>query len=295
MRGNGLGRMALALAVTLGACGRKAEAPSAVAAAPVPEEPRIEADADARLRAASATLAAAQALSFSTRERHERVNAAGEKKARESSREILVARPDKLWMKRLREGATAMAVYDGSNLSLQSDDKKAWSQVDMPPTLDEAFDYAAAVYRFPMPVADLLYSDPYGSLVSDDTSLRLAGKETINGLPCDQIRIETSVVEADLWVAEGAQALPCKLELVYKQMDQMPRSTIVFSDWNLAPTFDPKRFEFVAPKDYHKIPMVAVLSPDEEKLVRDAQSAKAGPDAGTPATAAPAAAAGTGQ
>ena len=284
MRGTGLGWSALALAVALGAFTKKAEAPPPVAAAPVPAKPRIEADADARLRATSATLAATQALSFATRERHERVNAAGEKKARESTREYLIARPDKLWTTRTREGKTAMAVYDGSRLSLQGDDAKVWAQVDMPPTLDEALDYAAAVYRIPMPVADLLYSDPYGSFVSDDTSARIAGKESINGLSCDQIRIESPAVEADLWVAEGDQALPCKLELIYKEMDQAPRSTVVFSDWNLAPAVDPKRFEFVAPKGYKRIPMVAVLSPDEEKLVRDAQSAGAAPDAGPAAT-----------
>ena len=204
------------------------------------------------------------------------------KAPREFTRDAVIVRPDKLWTARSEDGKTAKAIYDGSTLTLQGDAQKVWSQVEMPPTLDEALDYVAEVYRFPMPIADLLYSDPYGSFVADDTAARLAGKESIGDMNCEKVTVETPIVTADLWVEEGERALPCKLDILYKELEQTPRSTIVFSNWNLAPTVDAKIFQFSAPEGYRKIRMVAVLSPEEERLVREAAK-QAAPPGGGPA------------
>jgi hypothetical protein len=142
----------------------------------------------------------------------------------------------------------------------------------MPPNLDEALDYAAEVYRFPMPVADLFYSDPYASIVGEKTAGRIAGKETIDGAVCDHLVIETPAVDAEVWLEEGEHALPRKLEIVYKELEGAPHSSITFADWNLSPQVDAELFAMVPPEDYHLIPMVAVLSPEEEALVRAAKS-----------------------
>jgi hypothetical protein len=274
----------LAVLIVAVACAKKQEAPPPVAAAPEPAKPVMEESADRRLRAMSATLAGAKSLSFSTAERHERVNAKGVKGARESTRDFVVVRPNRFHAKRVRDGETAQAVYDGAKLSLQSDKDKVWAQVDMPPTLDEAFDYAAEVYRFPMPVADLLYSDPYGSLVADDTAARIAGKEDVNGVSCEKVAVVTPLVEADVWIEEGERALPCKLEILYKELPQTPRSSITFSNWNLAPTVDESIFTYSPPKGYNLIPMVGVLSPEEEKLVRERAKAQPQADGSAPPT-----------
>jgi hypothetical protein len=229
---------------------------------------RLDPAADARLRAMSATLAGAQAFSFSTAERNERVDAKGEKVALESTREYVLARPDRFVTSRVREGVTARAVYDGRTLSLQGDGEKVWAQVDMPATLDEALDYAALVYRIPLPIADLFYSDPYASVVGEETVLRSSGEETVAGVACDHLTIETPAVNAEVWLEQGAQALPRKLELVYKELEGEPRTTVTFYDWDLEPQIDPVLFAFTPPAGYTRLPMVASMSPEEEELVR---------------------------
>ncbi len=265
---NTIGWAALAAVIVTGACAQRETAPPAATE-------KVQAAADARLKAMSATLAAAQAFSFSTSDRRERVNAKGEKTARESTNEYLVARPDRFWQKRTREGVAALAVYDGSTLSLQGDGEKVWAQVEMPASLDEALDYVAEVYRLPMPIADLMYSDPYASIAGEgfgeETSVRLAGKEEIGGTQCDHLVIETPVIDAELWLEAGERALPCKLELVNKQAEGAPRTSIVFSDWNLSPQVDATRFAFTPPADYNRIRMVATMSEQEEALARAAQ------------------------
>jgi hypothetical protein len=235
---------------------------------------RVEPAADARLRAMSKTLAGVQSFSFNTTDHRERINAKGEKVARESTAEYVVARPDRFWGKRTRDGVAAFAIYDGSTLTLQGDGEKVWSQVDMPPTIDETLDYAAEVYRFPMPIADLLYSDPYGSIVGDDTAVRMVGKEAVGALQCDHLAIETPAVNAGVWLESGERALPCKLDLVQKGGDDPPHTTIVFSNWNLAPQVDAARFAFTPPAGYNRIRMVAVMSPEEEARARAAAASR---------------------
>lgn len=256
------------LAFSVGGCSKPV--PPAAEATAKEAEPRLDPAADARLRAMSDTLAGVETFSFSATQRREQVDAAGEKTVRESNRELLAVRPDRFRERRITDGVTAFAIYDGSTLTLQGDREKVWAQVDMPPTLDEALDYLAEVYRMPMPIADLVYSDPYGSIVGDDTSLRMVGKEKVGGAECDHLVIETPAVIADVWLEGGERALPCKLELVPKEAADAPRTSLEFRDWNLSPEVDAALFAFTPPAGYNRIPMVAVMSPEEEKRAREA-------------------------
>jgi hypothetical protein len=278
---NAVGWTVLALALVAGACARQ-EAP-----APEPQAPALEPGAQARLRAMSQTLAGAQAFSFATRERRERLDAAGNLVAREFSQEVTVARPDRVHLTRTGADVAVTAVYDGKTFSLKGDREKVWAQVEAPPTIDEAMDYLAEVYRLPMPIADILYSDPYASIVADDTAARVVGKESIDGTACDYVRIETPAVHADLWIEEGARALPRKLELVHTALEGAPRTSIVFSDWDLATASAPGLFTFTPPEGYERIRMVAVMSPEEEELVRTAPAEGEAEEAGMPPEPAP--------
>ena len=75
--------------------------------------------------------------------------------------------------RRLRESA---AWYDGKSATIVSDDKKRWARGPMPPTLDEAMDYAAAVYDLKLAWGDLLYSSPYDALMTAGHDRRLGGR-----------------------------------------------------------------------------------------------------------------------
>lgn len=284
MRGrNTIGWAVLAIVLFAGGCSTPEASPTPDTKADQAEiAPKLEPAAAARLKAMSATLASAQAFSFTTSGRRERINPAGEKVARESTNQFFTVRPDRFWWKRTREGKTQLVIYDGSTLTLQGDGEKVWAQVDMPPTLDQALDYVAEVYRVPIPIADLLYSDPYGSIVGENTGLRMAGKETIGGAECDHLVVETPAVDAELWLATGASALPCKLELVREEERGALRTSVVFSDWNLSPQVEATRFAFAPPAGYQRIRMVAVMSPQEEALSHAAEAKREAQDAPAP-------------
>lgn len=221
-----------------------------------------------RVAAMSATLAAAQAFSFSTSQHREHIDAQGERGAREFETEVVLRKPDGFFVKQVSGERTRRIVYDGATLSLQNDQEKVWTQVEMPPTLDETLDTIAEVYRIPMPLADLFYSDPAAALRGNNLTGKLIGRETVGSKECDHLELQTENVDVELWLEADERALPCRIALLYKSVEGAPRWTIDFDDWNLQPEIEDALFEFTPPADYQRISVVGVMTPEDEDAAR---------------------------
>jgi hypothetical protein len=242
----------LALALIVGLAGCKRSAPS--------EESTVGLDPAAaqRMRSMSDLLAATKTFSFKTTEDQHKIRANGEPVDLHYTRESVVQRPDHLWFDRVRNGNHLFGWYDGQTLTIRADSLKIWAQIDMPPTLDGGMDYIATTYRFPMPMADLLYSDPYSAFIGDSTKGRVVGDEQIGAMKCQHLAFTDKVVDFDVWVQDGQQALPCRLRIVYKSLTGEPHADITFSDWNLSPQVAADQFTASLPPDYRQIPVVGV-------------------------------------
>jgi hypothetical protein len=115
---------------------------------------------DALLRKMSHTLATAQTFSFTADQTREKVRTNGQKVQERFSRRITVRRPNALVLTDSGDRAGA-AWYDGKSVTMVSNRDKTWARGPMPATLDEAMDFASAEYAIQLPIADLLYSNPY--------------------------------------------------------------------------------------------------------------------------------------
>ncbi len=96
--------------------------------------------------------------------------------------------------------------------------------------------------------------------------------ETIGKKKCDRLVYSQKRVDWQLWIEEGASALPCQLMLVYKNEPGPARSTLVFRDWNLAADSPATRFRPVIPQGYERLESIDRVS------VPAAPSASAGPE-----------------
>ena len=97
---------------------------------------------DKILREMSAALAGMQTFGFTAVTDNA---GAGGANTRHVVQHVVVRRPN--GFRSLVEGNQGMnAWYDGKELTLVSDSKKVWARGEVPPTLDKAMDYVAAVY-----------------------------------------------------------------------------------------------------------------------------------------------------
>ena len=245
----GLGAFASLLLLSAAACSRT-ETPTSSA------HTGVDAKADDLLHKMSDLLASSDSLTFTTSEEHDHLRRTGELKHLHQTKEVSIHRPSALHLKIAGGERDGEIFYDGQKLSLLANNKKMWAQVSVPPTLDEMMDYAAERLDIPMPMADVLYSSPYDSLMTDDTQGSYVGKEQIEGASCHHLSFQQEELDWQIWIADGDQPLPCRLEIVYKEEQGPPRSQITFSDWRLAAQIADATFAFQPPPDYQRIRIV---------------------------------------
>jgi len=248
-----------------GCGGPKSEPPPHVEAVAPPEpaapKPVIEPEAAALLKRMSDTLAAAPAVRVTTVESHERVKRDGTKMTMAFERDMVVQRPSHAWLRAKGETVNAEGWYDGKRFTLRQVDKKMYAQAVVPPTLDPFFDYIGTRIPLRMPMADLFYSSPLDSYVGPQTSGRVVGAETLDGVEATHLAFTDPSVDFDIWISP-ATALPVKLVLTYAGGAVRPTSTMTFKTWDLQPKVDPAIFVFEPLPDEMRIRFAGQARPE---------------------------------
>jgi hypothetical protein len=235
--------------------------------------PGLDAESERHLRAMSDLLARTSALSYTTTQVFERVRRSGERVTELTTRQVVLRRPDGLWVGTRGDGRDGGLWYDGKTIAVQSNPRKVYALAPVQATLDQLIDYVGERLSVPLPTADLLYSSPYDSYVGRSTRGRYQGRADVEGVACHRLAFEDEAVDWKICIEDGARPLPRQLEIVYRTHQGEPRVTVTFTDWSLAPAIAADAFTFRVPEGYERI-----------RLVHLARPGAAGAPAGGPAT-----------
>jgi hypothetical protein len=232
-----------------------------------PETPAEKsARGDELLRKMSDSLEAAPALSFKVEESHERVRRRGEKRPYTLTRQVVVRRPDRLWVHTTgSDGRDVRVGYDGKTVTVVGDGQKVYASVKAPPTLDEALDYISERFDLRVGVADFLYSSPYDSFAEKGAQGGWVRRTTVGGKSCEELFYTRKAVDVTLSMTDTAPVLPCETRIVYKEEPGQPVSRLVFSDWNLDPRPADTQFAVNVPQGYELIPIIERIPKSELK------------------------------
>jgi hypothetical protein len=249
-----LGITLLALS-TVGAGPNPATSPApAPAPAPTPAR-KIEPKADRLLKEMSDRLASLKRFEIVTHNTIEAVTKDGRKLEFESDSKTTVERPNRLKSRRIGELAQVELYYDGQTMTVFSPGKNYYASAAAPPTLDAAIESAREKLDIELPLADLLASNPYESLLENVERGEYVSEGTIDGAPCHHLSFVESDVDWQIWIDEQTK-LPRKYVLVSKNIKGAPEYSVMVQSWNLDPpkvdfTFRPppgaQRIEFMKP------------------------------------------------
>ena len=248
-------------------------------AEPAPASP----DPHARVQAMSDLLAAAPALHLTTQELHRWPADNGEWSELEATYDIELWRPDALHIIADGTGAKEIdhtLIYDGWMLTVESHAAKVFARSAVPPTVDEMLDEVAWRFELPIPAADMLYSSPIDALIADDTEGRFVAQETIEGRACDHFAFVGPTVDWEIWVEADEDPLPCRIDIVHKEMGGPPRSQVVFTSIDLEPAMEEDRFVFEPQEGYREVPAVENRPPDETDETDETPTENAVPPGG---------------
>jgi hypothetical protein len=233
-----------------------------------PTTPQVDEKADQLLRKMSDTLANAKTFTLRTKEVHDKVRSTGKVVQAQITREVAVRRPDRVWMHLVSQAPDQNRElnlwYDGKVIILQSDKEKVFARAKMPPTIDEALDYIGTTLNVPTPMGDMLYSSPYESFMSDDAIGRYVKLDKVGEKSCHELAFQNPILDWKVWIQDGEQALPCRLDITYKLDYGSPTISMTFLDWNFGPQLAANQFTHEPPQDYKKIKIIGRVPMKEE-------------------------------
>jgi len=176
------------------------------------------------------------------------------------SRRITVSRPNGLRVEvEHSDGEKHLVLYDGKTITTFSPTQNVYAQVSKPGGIDEAVTYFLKDLHMRLPLAALLLSRFPAELENRTQALDYVEKDVIHGTPVHHLAGRTETVDYQVWVPAGAQPLPLRVVLTYKNADGQPSFRAVFSDWNLAPAIQDNLFVFTPPEGARKIAFLAQL------------------------------------
>ena len=237
--------------VALGAVGFSAgqQTGNGVAEVSQPEggTPGVEAQADRILREMGEYLASAGQFTFQADVTYDTVLATGQKIEYGGRADVAVRRPDRLRSDYNGDERQSQAVYDGKTITLYDLAVNVYAVAKVPPEIDAAVDQIFETYGFSVPIADLVYSDPYQVLSEYVESGFWVGRHSIDDTPCHHLAFSQDSIDWQIWIEDGPRPVPRKLVITYKQEPGSPQYTAMLSDWDFQPQLSDHWFQFNPP------------------------------------------------
>lgn len=225
---------------------------------------KVEPKADAILRSMSRHLARAERFSFVAYDMGDQLLSTGQKIQLGNTRRIAVERPNKALADLTGDIDNQRIWYDGKTLTALDRSENVYSVIEVPDTLDQTLDYLAENYDVVMPLADLLFSNPYESAIKNVQSGQYLGLHKVQGQPCHHLAFRQDGLDWQIWIESGPNPLPRKLVLTFVQHPGQPQYIAILHKWNLAPTFKQSLFVFQRPDGAERVDVERIRTGNHE-------------------------------
>ena len=223
-----------------------------------PIKPVLDPVAEKLLKSMSATLSSAKAFSFRADINFDQLLTSGQQIQYGGKASQTVERPDKVYAEFAGDMDAKRVWYTGKDVTVLDVNKNLYGKLAVPATIDDAMDNLMDEYGFTLPLSDVVVSDPYAAFVTNVAAGVVIGDSMINGQGCKHLAFVEKYIDWQIWISNGAQALPCKLVITYKTLPGGPQYSAVFSNWAINPAIAPSVFTPVLPEGAEQITFIKI-------------------------------------
>jgi len=157
-------------------------------------------------------------------------------------------------------GLKQRIIIDGSTITVSDDGHQLYSQISRDGSLDDTIKYFIGDLKMRLPLAPLLMQQLPAEMKRRIVHVDYVELDNTLGVPTHHIAVQMASVDLQIWITDGANPVPMRVILTYKEERGAPQFWADFSDWNFSPQYDPATFSFVPSKDAKKIPFVSKVS-----------------------------------
>ena len=169
----------------------------------------------------------------------------GEKVQNSAYQEIIVRRPDRLFVDYVGDLRVNQLFHDGENLSIFYSDVGLYINEEALATIDELVFDLEESRGVAIPLSTLVLSEPLERISNSINSSTYLGTSYVNRVPAQHMLFTTDEKDFQIWVSEGDTPLIQKVVITYKTLSGQPQYTAVFGNWNFEPNTEDDTFTFV--------------------------------------------------
>jgi hypothetical protein len=231
---------------------------------PAPPPRSVEARAEQELKRMGEFLAKLPHFALEAEETFDEIPDGELRRQLTNVRRVAVERPSHVAADATGDTLNRAAWYDGRTVTVLDKEHNVYATIEAPATIDATFDKLTDEYAVVLPLADLLYSDPYPVLMAGVTYGRYLGIHQAAGVACHHLAFSQATIEWQIWVDAGDKPLPRKLVISYVKEPGEPQYSAVIRRWTLDAKVPGGLFTFEAPEGAQKIDPQAMKRPDAE-------------------------------
>jgi hypothetical protein len=238
----------------------RGQAPIIEAAAATDAPTRIlDPRADELLRAMATLLATTKTFAFEAEERFDEIPSGQPRTLLTNVRRVAVERPNRFAADAEGDTLSRSVWFDGQSVAVYDRAQNVYATIPTPGSIDTALDTLADKYAAAVPLADLLYGDPYAVLTEDVTYSRYLGLHRASGVLCHHLVFAQPTIEWQIWIDAGERPVPRQLAISYVREPGEPQYVAVLTKWALSPTLPEGLFRFEAPEGAGRVDAASLV------------------------------------
>ena len=242
---------ALALAVLcLASLPARAQSP---AARPLPEAPTVDPKADKVMRDMATFLSGLKSFRLEAEETFDLEVARAYRVALTNVRTLTVERPGRFAADATGDTLHRAAWFDGRTLTVLNKQQNVYAAIEAPGSIDSVLDKVAEEYQVLVPLSDLLYADPYSTLMEGVLYGKYLGIHQAAGVPCHHLTFGQDGLYWQIWIDAGEKPWPRKLAVASWEDSGVPRYEATVRRWVADPPKVEGQFTFKAPAGARQI------------------------------------------
>jgi hypothetical protein len=174
-------------------------------------------------------------------------------------RRVAVQRPNRFAADAEGDSLSRSVWFDGRAVSALDKTTLTYATIPAAGSIDAALDTLSDKYGVDVPLADLLYADPYAVLTEGVTYSKYLGIHSAAGAPSHHLVFAQPTIEWQIWIDAGETPLPRKLAITYVREPGEPQYVATMGRWQLSPVFPDALFQFEPPEGAERVDAASLV------------------------------------
>jgi hypothetical protein len=178
---------------------------------------------------------------------------------------VMVTRPDRLFVEMTGDETGGCLWYCKGNLTIMDRKSNTYASATVPDHTEKMLDHVIEKYHITVPLADLLFPNLYETLTENLESGLYVGIEDVEGHPCHHLTFTQAHIDWQVWIDAGAEPLPRKIVMTYKEEEGAPQYAATLDKWNLSAAPPETAFHCQPPKDAKMVSLDDLMAREKEE------------------------------